>query len=183
MLLGYARVSTKDQDLAIQREALEGAGCDTIREEKASAKSQNGRPELETLLEFMREGDVLVVTRLDRLARSVIDLQDIANKLKDKGAGLKVLEQPVDTTTSAGRMFYTILGAFAEFELDIRRERQMEGIAKAKAERKYKGRKPTARAKLADIQRLVAQRTPKAEIARQLNVSRASVYRLLGEDS
>ena len=168
MLLGYARVSTRDQDLTIQREALEAAGCERIREEKASAKSQNGRPELENLLDFIRDGDILVITRLDRLARSVFDLQHIANKLREKGAGLKVLEQPVDTTTSAGRMFYTILGAFAEFELDIRRERQMEGIAKAKAEGKYKGRKPTARAKLADIKRLADSGKPKAKIAREL---------------
>ena len=115
---------------------------------------------------------------MDRLARSVFDLQDIANKLKDKGAGLKVLEQPVDTTTSAGRMFYTILGAFAEFELDIRRERQMEGISKAKAEGKYKGRAPTAQAKLDEIKKLAAQGMQKTEIARQLSVSRASVYRV-----
>ena len=181
MLLGYARVSTKDQDLTVQREALESAGCERIREEKASGKSQNGRPELENLLDFIRDGDILVVTRLDRLARSVFDLQDIANKLREKGASLKVLEQPVDTTTSAGRMFYTMLGAFAEFELDIRRERQMEGIAKAKAEGKYKGRKPTARVKLTEMKRLASDGVQKAEIARRVGVSRASVYRLLEE--
>ena len=167
-----ASASEQSKSLNSRRKSCE------LRNRDTSAKSQNGRPELENLLDFIRDGDILVVTRLDRLARSVFDLQDIANKLKDKGAGLKVLEQPVDTTTSAGRMFYTILGAFAEFELDIRRERQMEGISKAKAEGKYKGRAPTAQAKLDEIKKLAAQGMQKTEIARQLSVSRASVYRV-----
>ena len=140
---GYARVSTTGQDLTIQREALKAAGCKVIREEKVSGTSRQGRAELDTLLQFIRSGDTLVVTRIDRLARSVADLQDIVRTLREKGANLLVTEQKVDTSTAAGKCFFDMLGVFAEFETNLRRERQMEGIAKAKAKAKgvYKGRK------------------------------------------
>lgn len=178
---GYARVSTTDQDLTIQREALKAAGCEIIREEKVSGTSRQGRDELKTLLEFVREGDTLVVTRLDRLARSMDDLSSIANELQEKGVALKATEQPVDTSSAAGKAFFQMLGVFAEFETNLRRERQLEGIAKAKAAGVYKGRKPSIDAtevrRLRDTDGLGA-----TEIARRLGIARTSVYRVLQDD-
>jgi DNA invertase Pin-like site-specific DNA recombinase len=174
---GYARVSTTDQDLEIQHVALKAAGCDVIRSEKRSGTSRKGRTELETLLDFLRQGDNLVVTRIDRLARSVKDLQDIVITLREKGVSLKATEQPVDTSSPAGKAFFDMLGVFAEFETSLRRERQMEGIAKAKAAGVYKGRKP--RIDLARVRELGAAGKGPTEIARALKCGRASVYRLL----
>src|SRR4051794_40104287 len=142
-LIGYARVSSEDQDCAIQDEALRAAGCTVIRSEKKSATSREGRAELETVLSFLRPGDTLTVVRIDRLARSLLDLEGIVRELAAKGVHLKALEQPVDTSTPAGKAFLQMLGVFAEFETVLRRERQMEGIAKAKAAGVYKGRKPS----------------------------------------
>jgi DNA invertase Pin-like site-specific DNA recombinase len=178
-VFGYARVSSSDQDLSVQLDALNAAGCDLIREEKISGTSRNGRTELETLLAFLREGDTLIVTRIDRLARSVKDLQDIVHELKAKGVALRATEQPIDTSTPAGKAFLDMLGVFAEFETALRRERQMEGIAKAKAEGVYKGRKK-------DLDR-DAIRAANAEgmsptaIAARLGIARSSVYRVLEE--
>src|SRR3954451_13776210 len=135
---GYARVSTTDQSLDIQIAALKAAGCDKVRFEKVSGTSTEGRQELKTLLEFIDAGDVLVVTRIDRLARSIGDLQDIVRGLKAKGASLKATEQPIDLSTAAGKCFLDMLGVFAEFETNLRKERQTEGIAKAKAAGVYK---------------------------------------------
>ena len=174
---GYARVSTTDQDLSIQTEALKTAGCDVIRSEKVSGTSRNGREELERLMEFIREGDTLLVTRIDRLARSIGDLQDILRSLKAKGAALKATEQPIDTTTAAGKCFLDMLGVFAEFETNLRRERQMEGIAKAKAKGVYKGRKPSIDS--AEVARLREDGLGASEIAKKLGIGRASVYRVL----
>src|ERR1700704_456166 len=142
-LYGYARVSSLDQDLSIQRTALRAAGCEVIRAEKASGARRDGRTELQVLLDFLREGDTLVVTRIDRLARSLKDLQDIIHDLKARAIALRATEQPIDTSTPAGKAFLDMLGVFAEFETNLRRERQMEGIAKAKANGVYKGRKPS----------------------------------------
>ena len=142
-LYGYARVSTLDQDLSIQRAALEAAGCEVIRAETASGTRRDGRTELQALLDFLRAGDSLVVTRIDRLARSLKDLQDIVHELKARGVALKATEQPVDTGTAAGKAFLDMLGVFAEFETNLRRERQLEGIGAAKARGVYKGRKPS----------------------------------------
>src|SRR5215204_3584516 len=139
--IGYARVSTTDQDLTLQREALTAAGCTVIREEKGTGTTRSGRTELATILDFITTGDRLVVTRIDRLARSIGDLQDVVRTLKAKGADLKATEQPIDTSTAAGKAFLDMLGVFAEFETTLRRERQLEGIAKAKAEGAYKGGK------------------------------------------
>src|SRR5450631_429999 len=138
--IGYARVSTTDQSLDIQEAALRTAGCDLIRSEKRSGTTTAGRTELQTVLDFLRKGDVLMVTRIDRLARSIGDLQDIVRAVRAKGAALKATEQPIDTTTAAGKAFLDMLGVFAEFETNLRRERQLEGIAKAKAAGVYKGR-------------------------------------------
>jgi DNA invertase Pin-like site-specific DNA recombinase len=173
---GYARVSTAGQDLTIQIDALKGAGCEVIRQEKASATSRSNRVELETLLSFLRSGDTLVVTRVDRLARSIADLQDIVRELKTKGIALKAVEQPIDTSTAAGKAFLDMLGVFAEFETNLRRERQMEGIAKAKAKGVYRGRKPSISP--TQIQALRQQGLGATEIARTLGIGRASVYRI-----
>ena len=179
MLYGYARVSTLDQDLALQRAALKAAGCEVIRAEKASGTRRDGRTELQILLEFLREGDTLVVTRIDRLARSVKDLQDIVHELKARGVKLRATEQPVDTGTAAGKAFLDMLGVFAEFETNLRKERQLEGIAAAKARGIYKGRKPTIDPEA--VRKLAGQGVGGTEIARQLGISRASVYRLAAE--
>jgi len=177
MFYGYARVSTLDQDLTLQRAALKAAGCEVIRAEKATGTRRDGRTELQVLLEFLREGDTLVVTRIDRLARSVKDLQDIVHELKARGVKLKATEQPVDTGTAAGKAFLDMLGVFAEFETNLRKERQLEGIAAAKARGVYKGRPPTIDA--GAVRKLAGQGIGGTEIARQLKISRASVYRLL----
>src|SRR5215210_8624063 len=130
---GYARVSTTDQNVAIQEAALRAAGCEVIRSEKCSGTSTAGRTELQTLIDFARKGDTIVVTRIDRLARSIADLASIVSTLESKGVALRATDQPIDTSTAAGRCFLQMLGVFSEFETAIRKERQMEGIAKAKA--------------------------------------------------
>ena len=178
-LIGYARVSTEDQDCAIQEEALRAAGCTVIRSEKKSGTSREGRTELETVLSFLRSGDTLTVTRIDRLARSLLDLERIVAELKAKGVHLKAIEQPVDTSTPAGKAFLQMLGVFAEFETALRRERQMEGIAKAKAEGKYRGRKPSVDA--AKVRELRETGMGPSAIAKELKVGRTSVWRALGE--
>src|SRR5919206_546903 len=122
-LYGYARVSSLDQDLTLQEEMLRAAGCHVVRAEKRSGAGREGRTELRLLLDFLHKGDTLVVTRVDRLARSVKDLQDIVHELKAKGVALKATEQPVDTGTAAGKAFLDMLAVFAEFETNLRRER------------------------------------------------------------
>jgi len=166
-MIGYARVSTSDQDLTIQLAALNTAGCEVIRQEKASGTTTAGRQELKTVLEFIRAGDTLVVTRIDRLARSIGDLQDIVRTLRTKGAALRATEQPIDTTTAAGKCFLDMLGVFAEFETNLRKERQLEGIAKAKAAGVYKGRPATIEA--AQVRELKTQGIGASEIAQRLN--------------
>jgi len=177
-MIGYARVSTSDQDLTIQLAALNAAGCEVIRQEKASGTTIAGRQELRTVLEFIRAGDTLVVTRIDRLARSIGDLQDIVRTLRTRGAALRATEQPIDTTTAAGKCFLDMLGVFAEFETNLRKERQLEGIAKAKAAGVYKGRPATIEA--AQVRELKTQGIGASEIAKRLKIGRASVYRILG---
>jgi DNA invertase Pin-like site-specific DNA recombinase len=163
-------VSTPDQDLAIQEAALRAAGCTIIRAEKVSGTSLAGRTELETLLAFMRPGDALVVTRVDRL-------QNLVHELRERGVHLKAAEQPIDTSTAAGKAFLDMLGVFAEFETNLRRERQMEGIEAAKARGIYKGRRATIKAE--DVRALRAEGLGATEIAERLRIGRASVYRVL----
>ena len=186
-LYGYARVSTTDQDLTLQIAALKATGCDIIRAEKASATSTQGRLELAVLLEFIRENDTLVVTRIDRLARSIADLQDIVRRLKSKGASLKATEQPFDTGSIYGELTMNLLGVFAQFETQLRRERQMEGIAKAKVEGIYKGRKPSIdRNEVARLLMPVAdggEGLGPSEVARRLRIARGSVYRVMTADA
>jgi DNA invertase Pin-like site-specific DNA recombinase len=172
-----ARVSTIDQDLSIQKAALRAAGCDVIRAEKRSGTTTAGREELRTVLDFLRKGDVLMVTRIDRLARSIGDLQDIVRAVRAKGASLRAAEQPIDTSTAAGKCFLDMLGVFAEFETNLRRERQLEGIAKAKAAGVYKGRPPSIEA--SRVRELKAQGMRPSDIAKALRIGRASVYRAL----
>jgi len=176
-IYGYARVSSIDQDLSLQRAALKAAGATIIRAEKASGASRRGRSELETLLEFLGPGDTLIVTRIDRLARSLRDLKNIVHGLREKGVHLKATEQPIDTSTAAGKAFLSMLGVFAEFENNLRRERQMEGINAAKARGVYKGRKPSIKSD--DIRRLRRKGLGATAIAKKLGVGRASVYRVV----
>jgi DNA invertase Pin-like site-specific DNA recombinase len=178
-VIGYARVSTTDQNLELQENALRNAGCDVIRSEKRSGITTAGRDELRTVLDFLRKGDVLTVTRIDRLARSIGDLQDIVRAVKAKGASLKAIEQPIDTSTAAGKCFLDMLGVFAEFETNLRRERQLEGIASAKARGVYKGRK--ASIDPAKIKKMKADGVGASAIAKALKIGRASVYRALAE--
>ncbi|MBB4085102.1 recombinase family protein [Sphingomonas carotinifaciens] len=176
-IIGYARVSTDDQDCAIQEDALRAAGCGIIRSERRSGTTVEGRIELDTILSFIRSGDTLLVTRVDRLARSVADLEKIVATLKDRGAYLRATEQPIDTSTPAGVAFLQMLGVFAQFETAIRRERQMEGINKAKAAGVYKGRTPSV--DVQQVKSLHASGVGATEIAKRLAIGRASVYRAL----
>jgi DNA invertase Pin-like site-specific DNA recombinase len=177
-IYGYARASTLDQDVAIQEEALRRAGCEVVRSETVSGTSRAGRSELALLLQFLHPGDTLMVTRVDRLARSIKDLQDIVSELRAGGVALKATEQPIDTATAAGKAFLDMLGVFAEFETNLRRERQMEGIARAKARGIYKGRKPSIDP--GEIRRLrVEEKLGATAIAKRLGIGRASVYRAL----
>jgi DNA invertase Pin-like site-specific DNA recombinase len=174
--IGYARVSTTGQGLSIQIAALKASG-DVVRSEKVSGASLTGRAELNTVVDFLRKGDVLTVTRVERLARSIGDLQDIVRTLRAKGASLRATEQPIDTRTAAGNVFLDMLGVFAEFETNLRKEQQLEGIAKAKAEGVYEGRKPSIDSD--QVRLLKDQGMRPVAIARQLKIGRASVYRAL----
>jgi DNA invertase Pin-like site-specific DNA recombinase len=178
-IIGYARVSTTDQNLELQEAALRAAGCDLIRAEKRSGTTTAGREELRTVLDFLRAGDILMVTRIDRLARSIGDLQDIVRTVKARGASLRATEQPIDTSTAAGKCFLDMLGVFAEFETNLRKERQLEGIADAKARGVYQGRKPSIDP--TKVKALRAQGMGASDIAKALMIGRASVYRVLEE--
>jgi DNA invertase Pin-like site-specific DNA recombinase len=175
--VGYARVSSTDQDLSIQIEALRAAGCEPIRADKRSGTRVTGREELRTVLDFLRDGDTLTCTRVDRLARSIGDLQDIVRELKARGVTLKATEQPIDTSTAAGKCFLDMLGVFAEFETNLRRERQMEGITAAKAKGVYKGRPASIEAE--EVAKLKAEGLGATAIAERMGIGRASVYRLM----
>lgn len=182
-LIGYARVSSRGQSLDVQEDALRKAGVspEHMYSEKVSGRSREGRQALAELLgRGIRKGDTVVCTRLDRLARSTRDLLEIAKTLEDKGVHLRVLEQPIDTSTAAGKLFFTILGAFGEFEATIRAERQREGIdaALAKgAESPFKGRPASIDA--ARVAGLRAEGQSPTQIAKKLGIARSSVYRMI----
>lgn len=182
MLIGYARTSTIEQTagLEAQLKELRQVGCEKIFEEQVSSVDVQARKELGSALEYIREGDALVVTRLDRLARSVAHLMEILAELSRKGASLRILGLGIDTATPTGKLILTVLGGIAEFEREIMLERQREGIAKAKAAGKYKGRKPTARARTQEVLELHGAGIGPSQIAIQLKLGRASVYRILG---
>ncbi len=179
MIIGYARTSTADQiaGFEAQLRELQEAGCEKIFQEKASSVAI--RTQLQSAIEFVREGDFLVITKLDRLARSVSDLMMIVKDLENKKVGLRILNLGMDTNTPTGKLMLIVLGGIAQFEREIMLERQREGIAKAKAEGKYKGRKSIALDLKQEIARLVGGGMAKAKVARELKIGEATVYRVL----
>lgn len=180
-LIGYARVSTQGQDLAQQRETLSAMGCQRIFEEKVSGAKRD-RPELGRLLDHLRTGDVVTVTRLDRLARSTSDLLHIAERINDSGAGLRSLAEPwADTTSPAGRMVLTIFAGIADFERSLIGERTSAGRAAALARGVRFGPRPALNAEqIVHARRLIEEEgRPVTEAARILNVHRATLYRAL----
>lgn len=181
-IVGYARTSTADQKAGLEAQLrdLKAAGCVKLFHEEVSAVAAK-RPELERALDYVREGDTMIVTKPDRLARSTADLLTIAKLLEGKGVTLRILSMAIDTSAPTGKLMLTVLGGIAEFERDLMLERQREGIAKAKADGKYKGRKATARAKTADVLRLKEEGLTGDAIAAQLGIGRASVFRILRE--
>ena len=180
-VIGYARVSSDEQDLTIQRDALKAAGCTNIREEKRSGTSMNGREELATLMAYLQPGDTLVITRIDRLARSNKDFQNIYADLVKRGVKLQCTEQPILNTEGAlGSLMVNILAAFAEFETALRRERQLEGIAAAKLRGVYAGKGRPQKIDRNEIARLKAEGMNPTDIAKKLGINRVTVYRLAG---
>lgn len=181
--VGYARTSTTDQKAGMQAQLrdLTAAGCTKLFHEELSAVATK-RPQLEAMLDWVRDGDTLTVTKPDRLARSTADLLAIAQRLEEKGVALRILSMNVDTATPTGKLMLTILGGIAAFERDLMLERQREGIAKAKAEGKYRGRSPTARAKAEEVKQLKAEGLTGDAIAEKLGIGRASVFRILKND-
>ena len=181
MLVGYARTSTADQNAGLEAQVAElrAAVCEELFVEQVSSIQR--REELEKALKFIRKGDTLVVSKLDRLARSIPDLVRIIGALEEKQATLRILAMNLDTNTPTGRLLLNLVGSVAQFEREIMLERQREGVAKAKAEGKYRGRAPTARAKSEDvIAKFSASQRP-ADIAKSIGIGRASVYRILNE--
>lgn len=180
-LIGYARVSTRDQDLTAQEAQLRAAGCGRIFAEKITG-TRRARPQLDRMLDHLRAGDVIVVTRLDRLARSILDLLDIVERIREAGAGLRSLAEPwADTTTPAGRMVLTVFGGMAEFERSLIVERTSSGRAAAKARGTKFGRKPKLDpAQLKHIYQLVDEgKASRQEIADLFGIDRSTLYRLL----
>jgi DNA invertase Pin-like site-specific DNA recombinase len=179
MFIGYARTSTLDQKASIEAQVrdLTAAGCEKIFREQVSSVDITNREQLALALEFIREGDTLVVTKLDRLARSISHMLSVMDTINRKGAALRILGMGIDTGTPTGKLILTMLGGIAEFEREIMLERQREGVAKAKAQGKYKGRKPTAMLQADEVQRLKAEGLGATEIAARLGIGRASVYR------
>ncbi|MCB5203174.1 recombinase family protein [Neorhizobium sp. T786] len=179
MKIGYARVSSTGQNEAAQVDILNRHGAEEVFIEKASGTSRDGRAKLAEAIRFARKGDALVITRLDRLARSVPDLHAIAQELQAKGVDLIATEQNIDTTTPTGRLMFNMLGAIAEFETDLRKERQLEGIAKAKEEGRYKGRPVTVDGEA--IRAALASGDKPMAVAKRFNVARSTVYRMVAE--
>lgn len=177
-LIGYARVSTINQSTDTQVERLKAAGCEIVRQEKASGKSREGRTELETILDFVRPGDTLIVVKLDRLGRSTRDVLNLVHELDQKGASLRILEPEVNTAGPLGRMVLTVLGMVAEMELGFIRERQAAGIAKAKTKGIYKGRPISLDHQ--QIKTLRSEGLGATAIAERLGCSRGAVYKALG---
>ncbi len=181
MKIGYARTSTLEQiaGFEAQLEELRAQGCEKTYKEQVSSVEE--RQELSQALDYLREGDTLVVTKLDRLARSMRHLGEIVETIKGKGAHLQILNLGIDTSNATGELVLNLLGAVSQFERQIMLERQREGIAKAKREGRYKGRKPTARAKADDVLRMRETGKKPTDIAKELGIGRASVYRILAE--
>ena len=178
--IGYARVSTLDQNLDIQIATLQKNGCDTIYKEKISGKNDQ-RPQLKEMLAYIRKGDTVVITKLDRLARSTKDLLNIAEEIEKKGAGLEVLNINLDTGTPTGKLMLTMLGAIATFEREIMLERQKEGIQAAKAQGKYKGRKPITIERLLAVQDLVIGGSSLNKAVQEVGISKRTYYKAIEE--
>jgi DNA invertase Pin-like site-specific DNA recombinase len=177
--IGYSRVSTTDQDTAAQVMRLEAAGCQRIFEETISSRVEH-RPQLQACLEYLREGDALVTVRLDRLARSTRELLEIAQGLESRGIDLVVLDQAIDTSTPAGKLMFAVLAAIAQFERDLIRERTLDGLARAKAQGKVGGRRPTIAGQRAQlVKRLAAEGQSVRQIAASIDASPSAVHRLL----
>jgi DNA invertase Pin-like site-specific DNA recombinase len=179
MKVSYSRVSSSGQSLEIQLDALKKFGCEKHFQEKVSGTSTQGRSQLKECLDFVREGDERVITRIDRLARSVLDLQRMVKELTDKGVNLTATEQPISTKDATSKCFLDMLGVFAELETNLRKERQIEGIARAKEKGVYKGRR--SKIDVDQIKALKSEGLGATAIAKQLNIHRDSVYRLLKE--
>jgi len=179
MKIGYARTSTLDQQAGFeaQLQELEDSGCEKIFKEQVSAVGI--RPELDAALSYLRDDDILIVAKLDRLARSTLHLQKILKALESRGAHLSILNLGIDTSTATGGLVLTILGAISQFEREMLLERQREGIRRAKERGLYRGRAPTARAKTQDVLNLKAQGVGPVEIGKRLGIGRTSVYRIL----
>jgi len=177
MKVGYARVSSSGQSLDIQLEALKKYGCEKIFQEKVSGTSTQGRDKLKECLEFVRESDEICFTRIDRVARNILDLQLIVKELTEKGVTISATEQPISTKDATSKCFLDMLGVFAELETNLRKERQLEGIAKAKEKGVYKGGQ--AKIDVEQIKKLKGEGLGATAIAKQLNIHRDSVYRLL----
>ncbi|TDR27805.1 recombinase family protein [Hydromonas duriensis] len=182
MIIGYARTSTIEQQAGFdaQIKELQSVGCTKIFQEQVS--SQSKRIQLEAALEYARDGDVFVVTKLDRLARSMRDLMTIIDGLSSKNVTVRILNLGLDTQTPTAKLILNVLGSIAQFEREMMLERQREGIAKAKADGKYRGRKPISDEQRLSILRLSHDGFTKAVIAKQLNVGEATVYRILAEE-
>jgi DNA invertase Pin-like site-specific DNA recombinase len=180
MIIGYARTSTVEQlaGFEAQERELKAAGAERLFKEQTS--SVGPRKALDEALDFARAGDVLIVTKLDRLARSVANLGDIVSRLAARGVALRILGLGLDTATPTGKLMLNLLGSIAQFEREVMLERQREGIAKAKGEGKYKGRKPTAKAMSAKVLTLASAGHTRQAIADELGIGVASVYRILG---
>jgi DNA invertase Pin-like site-specific DNA recombinase len=179
MIIGYARTSTIEQvaGLDAQERDLSAAGVEKLFSERVSSVAE--RAELKKALDYLRDGDVFIVTKLDRLARSVPDLVGIVEKIAAKGASLKIMNPDIDTKTPTGKLMLNLLGSIAQFERELMLERQREGIAKAKADGKYKGRKATARAQTEAVLSLRQTGAGASAISRQIGIGRSSVYRIL----
>ncbi|MFD0909509.1 recombinase family protein [Ruegeria arenilitoris] len=179
MLIGYARVSTSGQTLETQIDKLEAAGVEKIFKEKKSGARADAREQLNAMLDYVREGDVVVITKMDRMARSMRDLLNLVAQLDEKGVGLKVLDQAIDTTTPEGKMTYQILGVVSEFELAIRKQRIDDGVARLREQgiEPFKGRPP--KIKKEEVEKAIEETGSKAAAAKKLGISRDSVYRVL----
>ena len=183
-LVGYARTSTAEQQAGLEAQVaeLEAIGCAKVFQEHVSSVDAQ-RPQLKAALDWVRDGDTFIVTRPDRLARSVADLLRIVEDLKARNVAVRILSMGVDTSTATGTLILQVLGAVSEFERSVMLERQRHGIAKAKAEGRYKGRAPTARVRTPEVLRLRAEGKTVAQIASSVGISRASVYRAFAEAS
>lgn len=179
MLIGYARTSTLEQEAGFEAQVREltALGCERMFREQVSSVAP--RAQLEVAIEFARQGDTLVVTKLDRLVRSVVHMGKIIETLDAKGVSLRILDMGVDSTTPTGRLMLNVLGGVAQFEREMMLERQRESIAKAKLEGAYKGRKPTVRARSEEIKALAEQGMSMGAIATRLGIGKGSVHRAL----